>query len=134
MSLYLFAHIWIICLVNAFCKWVESSELEVNAVGCQHKSTSGRAYMGEANTTVDGIPCQKWSDTHPHKHGYTHVGDHNFCRNPDGTPFFQVWCYTADPNLRAQTCSVPFCPPLKAIDVSLDNDDEPDVGVGDGHR
>ena len=44
-------------------------------IGCQQKSTSGRSYAGEANTTVDGIPCQRWSDTEPHDHMFTHVGE-----------------------------------------------------------
>ena len=96
-------------------------------IGCQQKSTSGRSYAGEANTTVDGIPCQRWSDTQPHNHSFTHVGDHNFCRNPiGGSSQSQVWCYTMDPEHELQNCSVPFCPPLKALDFSLDNDGEPD--------
>ena len=89
-------------------------------IGCQQKSTVGRSYTGEANTTVDRIPCQRWSDTQPHDHKFTHVGDHNFCRNPDRDS--QVWCFTTDPEVRYQDCSVPFCPPLKALDFSLDND------------
>ena len=35
---------------------------------CQQKSTSGQDYVGVANTTIEGIPCQKWSDTQPHDH------------------------------------------------------------------
>ena len=90
---------------------------EKTQIGCQQKSTLGRSYVGEANTTVDGIPCQRWSVT-----GLSHVGDHNFCRNPDGIAASQVWCYIADPIVLFQYCSVPFCPPLKALDFSLDND------------
>ena len=93
-------------------------------IGCQQKSTSGRFYAGEANTTVAGIPCQRWLDTQPHNHSYTNVGDHNFCRNP-GTGIPQVWCYTTDPEVRGQYCGVPFCPTL-ALDFSLDNDWKPD--------
>ena len=95
-------------------------------IGCQQRSTSGRSYVGEANTTVDGIPCQKWSDTEPHDHSFTHVGDHNFCRNPTGASQSQVWCFTVDPDRDRQNCSVPFCPPMKALDFSLDNDQKPD--------
>ena len=94
---------------------------------CQQRSTSGRDYAGEANTTVDGIPCQRWSDTKPHDHSFTHVGDHNFCRNPIGeNSQSQVWCFTIDPEREKQNCSVPFCPFLKALDFSLDYDHEPD--------
>ena len=96
-------------------------------IGCQHRSTSGRDYAGKANTTIDGIPCQKWSDTQAHDHRFTHVGDHNFCRNPIGANSqHQVWCYTTDPEHGRQNCSVPFCPTLKALDFSLDNDWRPD--------
>ena len=89
-------------------------------IGCQQKSTSGRTYNGKANTTHAGIPCQQWSDREPHDHRFTHVGDHNFCRNP--TLGFRVWCFTTDPDVQVQYCSVPFCPHLKALDFSLDND------------
>ena len=101
-------------------------EGERRQIGCQQRSTSGRSYAGEANTTVDGIPCQRWSDTQPHDHKFTHVGDHNFCRNPNGASQSQVWCHTTDPEVELQNCSVPFCPPLKALDFSLDNDRKPD--------
>ena len=91
-------------------------------IGCQEKSTSGHSYAGEANTTVDGIPCRRWSDTVR----FTQVGDHNFCRNPIGSSQSQVWCYTMHPEVPYQNCSVLFCPSLKALDFSLDNDFEPD--------
>ena len=99
---------------------------EGRSIGCQHKSTLGRTYRGEANTTVDGIPCQRWSDKEPHSHIYTHVGDHNYCRNPYGSPGSVVGCYTTDHKVRYQNCSVPYCPPMKALDYSLDNDLKPD--------
>ena len=105
-----------------------SSKQVTKKISCQQKSTSGYDYAGEANTTIEGIPCQKWLDTQPHYHRFTHVGDHNFCRNPIGSGVYhsRVWCYTTDPKVPYQDCSVPFCPPLKALDFSLDNDDEPD--------
>ena len=106
-------------------------EWERRRIGCQQRSTLGRSYVGEANTTVDGIPCQRWSDTEPHNHRFAHVGEHNFCRNPDGDS--QVWCYTTDPEVRYQNCSVPFCPSLKALDFSLDNDEKPDENNSYSH-
>jgi len=60
--------------------------------GCQHKTRSGRE-------------CQRWNSQSPHKHTRTKVnypsrglGNHNFCRNPDGEP--TIWCYTTDPSKR----------------------------------
>ena len=117
-------------MLNMVC-YVEGSTTSVsgeseNGVACQYWSTSGRDYKGMANTTAAGIPCQRWSDTKPHDHPFTYVGDHNHCRNPVGT-YDQVWCFTADPEQRAQQCSVPFCPPLKVLDFSLDNNWKPDA-------
>ena len=103
-------------------------EGETRKIGCQHKSDSGRSYAGEANR--GWTLCQKWSDTQPHNHGFTHVGDHNFCRNPngglDGYSQTQVWCYTTNPKYPIQLCPVPFCRPLGALDFSLDVDQKPD--------
>ena len=101
-------------------------ENDTKLIGCQEKSTKGRFYKGNANTTVDGIPCQKWSERRPHNHSFTDMGEHNFCRNPHGEDETQVWCFTTDPEQERGNCSVPFCPPLKALDFSLDNDEEAD--------
>ena len=116
-----------ICLAHSFCEAVESAKPTANTVGCQHKSTHGRDYRGTANTTVTGIPCQRWSDTQPHDHQFTHVGEHNHCRNPGGSGEDQVVCLTTDPDIVVQNCSVPFCSPLKVLDFSLDNDWKPDA-------
>ena len=102
--------------------WCEENAGEQNDVGCQHMSTSGRDYRGTANTTKSGIPCQKWSDTQPHDHQFTHVGDHNFCRNPFGSELDQVWCIANNTALLYELCQVPSCPSLNAIDFSMDND------------
>ena len=109
--------------ILALCKYVYCQPMggqdDRSQIGCQQRSTSGRDYVGEANTTVNGTLCQKWSDTEPHDHDFTHVGDHNFCRNPDGDS--AVWCLTTDPEVKYQYCSVLFCPSLKTLDFSLDN-------------
>ena len=68
---YMLARIWI--FINPSCKGFEISELKANAVGCQHKSTSGRDYRGAANTTSSGVPCQKWSDTQALDHPFTTI-------------------------------------------------------------
>ena len=90
-----------------------SSKQVAKQISCQQRSISGYDYAGEANTTIEGIPCQKWSDTQPHDHPFTHVGDHNFCRNPigsvwSGVSHSQVWCYTTDPNILWDHCD-PEC-------------------------
>ena len=129
MFSHLFAKILTICIVNPYCNAFESAEPTANTVGCQHKSTHGRDYRGTANTTESGIPCQKWSDTDPIDHQFTHVGDHNYCRNSAGTDDVQVWCLANDTSASFWyvACAVPFCPPLKVLDFSLDNDWNPDA-------
>ena len=64
-------------------------------------------YSGEFNTTETGRVCQKWSSQTPHSHSNANVGDHNKCRDPDGTG--APWCYTTDPEKLWEFCGVPMC-------------------------
>ena len=57
---------------------------------CQSKAMSGRDYKGRMNVTKDGIPCQRWNKSEPHKHPFSYVGDHNYCRNPIEAPVSEV--------------------------------------------
>ena len=77
-------------------------------------------YRGVVNTTVSGRTCKKWSltPTRPYRNSHTHEdkpyrGLHqNFCRRPNfgaGT----VWCYTTDPSMEKEACSIPNCSLLK---------------------
>ena len=77
-------------------------------VGCQDEVTGGADYIGTANTTSGGLTCQAWSVQEPHEHGLSDVGDHNYCRNPDGHTG-GVWCYTTDPDIKWEECHVPLC-------------------------
>ncbi|XP_077999538.1 plasminogen-like isoform X2 [Glandiceps talaboti] len=68
-------------------------------------------YRGTKYETVNGNVCQKWTSQSPHTHLRTPenypnkgLGDHNYCRNPDGEE--KTWCYTTDPNIRWEFCDV----------------------------
>jgi hypothetical protein len=61
-------------------------------------------YEGNVGVTSCGQTCQNWALDSPHDHNYNDVGDHSFCRNPDGEA--ASWCYTTDPNTRWDWCDV----------------------------
>ena len=97
--------------------------------------TPGQGFSGSTNITASGRTCQHWAASRPHvtawtdvgRVGNTEAGNHNHCRNPNGDPG-GVWCYTTDPDMTQEYCSIPICPTvtLKVLDFSSDNDNEPD--------
>ncbi|XP_019511861.1 PREDICTED: prothrombin [Hipposideros armiger] len=74
----------------------------------------GMNYRGNESFTRSGIECQLWRSRYPHKpeiNSTTHPGadlQENFCRNPDGSST-GPWCYTSDPTMRREECSIPVC-------------------------
>ena len=57
-------------------------------------------FRGTVSTTISGKTCQKWTVQAPNSHSHTPsnypdkgLGDHNYCRNPDGKP--HAWWYAA---------------------------------------
>jgi hypothetical protein len=79
-------------------------------LGCRETFTgNGADYIGCQSYTRSGRGCQAWYEQFPHSHrfipsyfGEAHIGNHNFCRNPDGEP--SMWCYTTDPGVRWELC------------------------------
>lgn len=75
---------------------------------------NGRNYRGTVSKTKKGVTCQKWSDTSPHVPKYSPVShalaglEENYCRNPDNDDK-GPWCYTTDPDVRFDYCSIPEC-------------------------
>ena len=97
-------------------------------LGCQNideKGMVGKNYNGRQAKTVSGLDCQRWSEQTPHKHRFGDIGDHNFCRNPDGWPD-GVWCYTTDEQKRWELCDVPKCDQGGEGDYLAGDDEEYD--------
>uniref|UniRef100_A0A0K2T6A4 receptor protein-tyrosine kinase n=1 Tax=Lepeophtheirus salmonis TaxID=72036 RepID=A0A0K2T6A4_LEPSM len=75
---------------------------------------NGRFYQGSVNQTHEGVSCQPWFTSFPHTQTtpenifpeMRNAG--NNCRNPGGTEP-EPWCYTVDPLIRWQYCSIPKC-------------------------
>ncbi|XP_060699838.1 phosphoinositide-3-kinase-interacting protein 1 [Hemiscyllium ocellatum] len=78
--------------------------------------SNGVNYRGEQQMTSQGIKCVNWMHSERdynltlYPDSDTGVGDHQFCRNPDGVD--GPWCYVKAPNeerpLR-QSCSIGSC-------------------------
>merc|ERR1719252_203428 len=71
-------------------------------------------YRGCQTTTKSGYTCQAWNKQSPHAHSMTPaskdnygVGEHNYCRNPDGSD--TIWCYTTSPSKRWEYCDSIKC-------------------------
>ncbi|CAG0892811.1 unnamed protein product [Cyprideis torosa] len=81
----------------------------------------GRYYQGRQNVSQSGLPCQPWDQQTPHRHQrpppvFPELDKaENHCRNA-GAEELKPWCYTTDPEVRWETCDIPYCdnevPPL----------------------
>uniref|UniRef100_A0A8C7FHM2 Plasminogen n=1 Tax=Oncorhynchus kisutch TaxID=8019 RepID=A0A8C7FHM2_ONCKI len=90
----------------------------------------GTDYRGMVTETISGKRCQSWSSMTPHSHNKTPQvfpkADlrRNLCRNPDGDR--APWCYTTDPSVRWEFCSVKRCPTAPKPTPKPDKHDQPE--------
>ncbi|XP_041483848.1 CUB and sushi domain-containing protein 2-like [Lytechinus variegatus] len=77
---------------------------------------TGVKYRGNLSQTKTGYTCQNWIAQYPHEHldfptmfPNSGIGDHNYCRNPDGEN--TAWCYTTDLSVRWELCAVGYLDP-----------------------
>lgn len=83
---------------------------------------TGENYRGRINRTKSGFACQAWDKQKPHEHvlwpsHYRELaGGHNFCRNP-GNGLDKPWCFTTNPDVRAEKCDIPKCDELAGAGI-----------------
>eukprot|EP00040_Diaphanoeca_grandis_P000102 m.14348 g.14348 ORF g.14348 m.14348 type:complete len:2596 (-) comp10105_c0_seq1:515-8302(-) len=82
-------------------------------------------YRGMQSTTVSGRTCQMWTVNTPHYHTYhpenypdAGLGEHNYCRDPDG--WGALWCYTTDEDKSWEECRI------EATDVDVGGNNNTD--------
>ena len=83
--------------------------LSANKSHCQtEKKDEGyiRYYIGSENASEDGEPCLNWMNVSKAEDliGVAGVGDHNFCRKPEGKREF---CYVSQ--TKTKPCKVRSC-------------------------
>jgi len=109
----------ILCLLG-----VASAQVDLTSGGdssCYKKDDKGLSYRGLTSTTASGRTCQNWNKDHPwaasaqDQTPENGLGNHNYCRNPDGSD--KPWCFTLDtsPDHEREDCNVEECAPSGAF-------------------
>uniref|UniRef100_A0A672SMA2 Hepatocyte growth factor n=1 Tax=Sinocyclocheilus grahami TaxID=75366 RepID=A0A672SMA2_SINGR len=81
---------------------------------------NGLNYKGKRSVTKGGVQCQLWNSKMPHEHNFLPQRHkhrdlrENLCRNPDNTTT-GPWCFTTDPKIRHQDCSIPQCSEVECM-------------------
>ncbi|XP_067836846.1 kremen protein 2-like, partial [Heptranchias perlo] len=102
---------------------------------------NGADYRGDQNQTsvVNGKPCLYWNQTYQHIYntikypgGEWGLGNHNYCRNPDGD--VQPWCYVSEneEGIYWKYCSIPSCSMPGYVGCFLDSGNPPALSGSSG--
>ena len=92
-----------------------SSFVRLNTSNEFYGDSKAADYRGTVNTTKSGLTCLSWKLQNKSAGGNGYwtgsssaaangIGNHNYCRNPDGHS--TAWCYTASRKKRWEACDV----------------------------
>jgi len=96
--------------------WEAVDTLSSNSLNCAAYYTAvedgGSTYRGTVSQTSNGLSCRSWTSVTPHGEVFNNpaqyptagLGDHNYCRNPDGRS--AAFCVTTDTNVVTASCDV----------------------------
>ncbi|XP_067339878.1 muscle, skeletal receptor tyrosine-protein kinase [Channa argus] len=112
------------------CTHVPFVDIKKDQVTTTCYNDRGRFYQGSVNVTRSGLPCQPWSEQVPHQHRLSVdvipelKNSENYCRNPGGISD-KPWCYTSNPNIRWEYCSMPRCGEAETVPVIMPESSSP---------
>ncbi|XP_043353707.1 kremen protein 1 isoform X6 [Dermochelys coriacea] len=111
-----------------------------SAQGAECYTANGADYRGTQNQTSlhAGRPCLFWNETFQHPYntlkypnGEGGLGEHNYCRNPDGD--VSPWCYIAEceDGVYWKYCEIPSCRMPGNLGCYKDYGDPPLTGISE---
>ncbi|XP_059404560.1 phosphoinositide-3-kinase-interacting protein 1-like [Carassius carassius] len=88
-------------------------------------TSNGEDYRGMQQKTSTGNICLNWKSLN----SQSDVGDHNFCRNPDGSE--KPWCYVSgsDGVTRKEACDIMTCQDQNSTEATAPDEFVPTQGL-----
>lgn len=93
-------------------------------------TNNGEDYRGTQQKTSSGSTCLSWRSLNlKFKDSQTGVGDHNFCRNPDGSN--KPWCYVSGSSgeTKKEACDIRICQDQNATEAPAPEESVPTQGL-----
>mmetsp|Transcript_26705 Transcript_26705/g.61471 ORF Transcript_26705/g.61471 Transcript_26705/m.61471 type:complete len:248 (-) Transcript_26705:38-781(-) len=84
-----------------------SDSIKVHSLPFDCYVDAGADYIGLKAASGSGRTCMNWLTQGSFPATASGIGNHNYCRNPDGKE--RPWCFTVDPQVEWEYCDVPEC-------------------------
>ncbi|XP_078393497.1 kremen protein 2-like, partial [Cetorhinus maximus] len=133
--------IWRLQLVMVLEVYLRGSLCHVREEISECFRVNGADYRGQQDRTSpeNGNVCLYWNQTHQHTYntlkypdGQWGLGNHNYCRNPDGD--VQPWCYVSEneEGVYWKYCNIPSCSMPGYLGCFSDSGNPPALGGSSG--